>query len=52
MPTLPDPDRDARFTKLWNEGLAIAVIAIRLGIDRTTVRAMRIRLGLPERSRK
>lgn len=51
MPTLPDPDKDARFIKLWNDGLSIMVIAARLGIDRSNVRRMRIRLGLPERPR-
>jgi hypothetical protein len=51
VPSKPDPDKDARLIKMWNQGLCAATIAARLGCSTASVRAMRIRLNLPIRDK-
>lgn len=45
-------ERDARFTKLWNQGLSVEVIAQRLGFAKASVSTTRARLGLEPRTGK
>jgi hypothetical protein len=50
-PRLGITARDARFSRMWNEGMAKTDIALALGIHVTTVDKMRDRLGLEKRRR-
>lgn len=45
-------DRDARFIKLWNQGIAAEVISARLGLSRKGIGDARVRLGLEPRTSK
>jgi len=43
-------ERDALFTKLWNQGLSHEVISQRTGLARNSIQPTRRRLGLEPRT--